>query len=127
MHVERQTGAHIKDCFGDEETIYFVVAQGQIGRAIGKGGVNIKRLQDELRKNVRMVEYRETATDYIRSIIYPLRVEEIKEELGPQGTIITLKDSNRKTKGLLIGREARNLQLLNRAVKRFFNVEIKVE
>ncbi|MBI2572373.1 NusA-like transcription termination signal-binding factor [Candidatus Woesearchaeota archaeon] len=123
MIVERQTGVQVKDCFKDDvDTLYFVVAQGQIGKAVGKGGANIKGLQQNLNKNVRFIEYREPASEFIRSIIYPITIEEIKEE----GGIVTLKDSNRKTKSLLIGREGRNLQLLNRAVKRFFNVEVKV-
>ena len=126
MLVERATGVQVKDCFRDEndDTLYFVVPQGLIGKALGKGGVNVKNLQQSLNKNVRIIEYRETPVEYIRSIIYPLTVEEIKED--PAQNLITLKDSNRKTKSLLIGREGRNLQLLNRAVKRFFNVEVKV-
>ncbi len=50
-------------------------------------------------------------------------LREIKEEAGD----VIIRDDNKKTKSLLIGREGRNLKLLNRAVRRFFSVnEVKV-
>ena len=120
--LERITGARVKDSFKDQETIFFVVATGHIGKALGKGGSNIKKVQKELGKQVRVVEYRDNPVDFVRNVIYPIKVEEILEEDG----IIWIKDSSRKTKSLLIGRESRNLNLINRAVKRFFNVEVRV-
>lgn len=120
--MERVTHARVKDCFQDADTIYFVVAAGEMGKAVGKGGVNIKKAQEELGKRIKVIEFKENVSDFVRSIIYPLVVETITEENG----VVLIKDNNKKTKSLLIGRESRNLQLLNRAVKRFYNVEVKV-
>ncbi|PIZ51390.1 NusA-like transcription termination signal-binding factor [Candidatus Woesearchaeota archaeon CG_4_10_14_0_2_um_filter_33_13] len=121
--MERITRARVKDCFKDEDTIYFIVGVGELGKAVGKGGVNIKRVQQELGKRIKVVEFRDTLKEFVKNVIYPATVEEIIEE----GNIVTLKDSSKKTKSLLIGREGKNLKLINRAVKRFFNVEeIKV-
>lgn len=120
--LERLTQVRIKDCFRDDEQIYVVVAPGEFGRAVGKGGETIKRVQRELGKRIRVIEFNENIKEFIRNIIHPLTVEEVVEEDG----VIKLKDSSKKTKSLLIGRESRNLQLINRAVKRFFNVEVRV-
>ena len=120
--MEKITRTHVKDCFKDTDTIYFVVNPGELGKAIGKGGVNIKRVQEELGKRIKVIEYRDTAADFIRNIIYPLKIEEIQEENGQ----ILLKDSNKKAKSLLIGRDGKHLQLINRAVQRFYNAEVKV-
>lgn len=121
--MEKITGAKVKDCFKDEEgTVYFVVAKEDFGKAIGRGGSNIKRAQQELGKRVRVIEYAENAVDFVRNIIFPLRVQDIAEEEG----LILIKESNKKAKSLLIGRQGRNLKLINRAVKRFFNYEVKV-
>lgn len=121
--MERISGATVKDCFQDEDTIYFIVAPGDVGKAIGKGGMNIRRVQDELHKKIRVVEFREQMRDFIRNVIYPAAVEEIVEEEGA----IILKDRSAKTKGLLIGRNGKNLKFINRAVQRFFNKEVRVE
>ena len=96
---------------------------GEIGKAIGKSGMNIKRVQDELHKKIKVVEFRDHVNDFIKNLIYPLAVERIVEE---QDSFI-LQDSSRKTKGLLIGRDGKNLKFINRAVQRFFGKEVKVE
>jgi N utilization substance protein A len=121
--MEKITKAKVKDCFTDEEgTIFFVVAPGDLGKAIGKGASNIKRLQHELQRKIRVIEYSDNLADFVKNIIYPLRVESITEE---QDAVI-IKETNKKAKSLLIGRQGRNLKLINRAVKRFFTREVKV-
>lgn len=121
--MEKITRAKVKDCFTDEEgTIFFVVAPGELGKAIGKGASNIKRLQQELQRKIKVIEYSDNAADFVRNIIYPLRVESITEEQDA----IVIKETSKKAKSLLIGRQGRNLKLLNRAVKRFFTREVKV-
>ena len=59
---------------------------------------------------------------FIKNIIYPLKVEQIIQEEG----VVLIKDSQKKVRSLLIGREGKNLEMINRAVQRFFNVVVKV-
>jgi len=120
--LERLTHVHVKDCFKDEEVIYFIVSPGELGKAIGKGGMMVKKVQEELGKRIRIVEYREQAVDFIKNLIYPLTVEEVEEKESE----ILIKDSSKKTKGLLIGRDGKNLLLINRAVQRFFNKVVRI-
>lgn len=123
--MERITNARVKDCFKDDanETIYLIVAPGELGKAVGKGGSNIRLVQEKIGKKIRVIEFNENLASFIRNLIYPLNVAEIKEEAGE----VIIRDDNKKTKSLLIGREGRNLKLLNRAVRRFFSVnEVKV-
>ncbi len=121
--LERVTRVKVKDCFTERDVIYVIVPTGILGKFLGKGAINVKRLQQKLNKKIRAVEYNEDVTQFIKNFIMPLKVESV--ELHENEVLI--KDSNKKTKSLLIGRESRNLQLLNRAVKRFFSVNIKVE
>ncbi len=120
--LERRSGALVKDCFKEEDTIYFIVAAGEAGKAIGRNGVHVHQLQEQLQKKIKVIEYRDTAAEFVRNVIAPLRVEEVREE----GEQLLLQDPNRKTKGLLIGRGGKNLQLINRAVQRFFPKEVRV-
>jgi len=121
--MEKFTRAKVKDCFTDEEgVIFFVVAPGELGKAIGKGGSNIQKLQGELQRKIKIIEYSDDPAEFVKNIIYPLRVQGINKE----SEAIIIKDTNKKAKSLLIGRQGRNLKLINRAVKRFFNLEVKV-
>jgi N utilization substance protein A len=116
------TRARIKDCFKEEDTFYCVVEKGEIGKAIGKGGVNIKKIREAIKRKVKMVEYGSTPAAFVRNLIFPTRVEEIREVDG----VVEIVGQDKKTKGLLIGRDGKNLDFLNRTVKRFFDVEVKV-
>lgn len=122
--IEKLTGVYVKDCFREDDTIYIVVNPGQLGKAVGKGGVVIKRVQFQLRKNVRVMEFHDSAVEFVRNVIYPLAVEEIVEQEGQ----IIIRDSSRKVKSQLIGRDGKNLAVVKRAVQRFFpGKEVKVE
>ena len=123
--MERITGAKIKDCFKDDsnETIYLIVSPGELGKAVGKGGSNVRQVQEKLGRKIRVVEFSENLITFVKNLVYPLNTSEIKEEAGN----LIIKDNNKKTKSLLIGRDGKNLKILNRAVKRFFNVdEVKI-
>ncbi len=120
--MESISNVHVKDCFKDGEMVYFIVETGEMGRALGKAGLNVKRVQEELGKRVKVIEYNEDVERFVRNVIAPLNVERVVL----QESVLILQDSNKKTKSLLIGRESKNLTLINRAVRRFFNVEVKV-
>ncbi len=120
--VERVTHARVIDGFKENEMFYFVVATGEIGKAIGERGVHVQRFQQEFGKRVRMIEYNDNVAQFVRNVIYPLKVERIEVK----ATEVILADSNKKTKSLLIGRQSQNLDMINRAVKRFFAVDVKV-
>lgn len=122
--MERITHARVKDCFKEEDTIYFVVAPGELGKAIGKGGSMIRKVQEKFGKPVKVIEFRDDIVSFIKNIIYPVRVEEIVEEDG----VVYIRDEDRKKKGQLIGRSGMGIAFVNRVVKRFFDVsEVKVE
>jgi transcription termination/antitermination protein NusA len=120
--IERQTKARVKDVFKEDDTIYVIVASGEIGKVIGKGGITIKKLQERFGKKIRAIEFAGSVEKFVANVIAPIKVEEIVIE----GEEVHIKDSQKKTKSLLIGRDGKNLKLINRAVKRFYNVEVKV-
>jgi len=55
------TKSSARDCLDDEkqDRLIFVVNEGKMGLAIGKGGSNIKSLQNILKRNVELIEYNE--------------------------------------------------------------------
>lgn len=121
---EKVTKAKIKDCFEEENKLYFIVQHGEIGKAIGKNAINVKKLQNIINRKIKIVEFYPETIGFIKNYIYPIRVKEIQEKEGI--FIIIVNDS--QSRGLLIGRNATNLRELEKIVKRYFNIiEIKVE
>ena len=119
---ESMTGASVKDCIADDK-LTFVVEENEMGKAIGKGGANIKRLESALKKRIKVVEYNKDISQFVKNLVYPAQVEEIKNEKG----IITINGKDANTRAMLIGRNHQNLNQINDIAKRYFDVkEIKV-
>ncbi|HHI04241.1 MAG TPA: hypothetical protein ENL45_01715, partial [Candidatus Woesearchaeota archaeon] len=55
---ESLTNTKLKDCFVDKnEMLVFVVEENQIAKAIGKNGVNVKRIKERLNRKIKIVEF----------------------------------------------------------------------
>lgn len=61
--VNQLTGVMPKDCMVEETLISFLIPEKLMGKAIGKNALNIKELQDKLKKRVELVPYFEKAED----------------------------------------------------------------
>ena len=119
---ESITHSKLRDCIAGEGLI-FVVEENEIGKAIGKGGSNVRRLEELLKKKIKIVEFSPEVKQFIKNFVMPLQVKEIVEEEG----IVIIAGPDTKTKGLLIGRDAKNLNNLKNVVGRYFKIEdIKV-
>ena len=120
---ESLTGAALKDCFEQNDKLIFVVKQGEIGKAIGRRGINTKKLERILKKRIKIIEFNPELLQFIQNIVFPSKVKEIKSE--DSTVIITPPDS--ETRGYLIGKGAVNLRATEEVVKRYFEIkEIKV-
>ena len=119
---ESVTGAKVRDCIVNEDVI-FVVHENEMGRAIGKQGSNIKRIEGILKKKIRLVESSNDVSQFVQNLIYPIRAKEIKEEDG----LVTIYGNDTKTRGMLIGRDKHKINSINDIVKRYFKIkEVKV-
>jgi len=118
---EKVTKVRVKDCFFDENLI-FIVNQGDIGKAIGKKGINIKNLERKLGKKIKIVEFNSDPVVFVKNFIAPLGAKDIVKEED----VIKIISDNMKTKGLLIGRDRKNLKRLQEIVSKYFDIEIKV-
>ena len=65
------TKATARDCIEDEklDRLIFVVNEGKMGLAIGKGGSHIKSLQNKINRNVEIVEYSNEPEQFLKNIL----------------------------------------------------------
>ena len=119
---ESMTGAKVKDCISDGKLI-FIVEENNMGKAIGKNGANIKRLENALKRKIKLAEFSDDVLQFVRNLVYPADVAEIKNDNG----LLTIKGRDTNTKAMLIGRDRQNINSISGIVKRFFDIrEIKV-
>ncbi len=120
---EKITHAHAKRLFTDKRgQLVFIVEEGQAGKAIGKSGMNIRRLQALFKKRIKIIEFNQDPKEFVKNCIAPLEVDAITLNEDK----LTLTSADVKTKGMLIGRERQNLKELNMIMQKFFKIEVLV-
>jgi N utilization substance protein A len=122
---EQITGAAAIDVIRDDEgeRIIVVVRAKQLGKAIGKGGVNVRAASDAFGRVVDVVEIADTAEEFVKSALAPARVEGVKiieHRDGNKVASVTVKTEDR---GIAIGRDGRNVARARILVKRHFGLD----
>ena len=103
------------------QEIQIVVSEGEMGRAIGKGGKNINALERLLRKKILIVEYSEEPIKFIKNIFFPIDVQIEKKN---EGFAVTPAPADRK---YVIGKGGEKIKLARALLERHFGVkDIKV-
>jgi N utilization substance protein A len=122
---ESITGANVKDCVINEEQgrIIFLVKEGEIGMAIGRGGKNIHVLERMTGKKHEIIEYSENPTQFIRNALKPANVKEVRITEKPDGKTIAVVAVNPRDKGVAIGKNGRNAERLRFLAKRYFQIQ----
>jgi len=122
---ESITGANVKDCIIDDELnrIIFVIKEGELGIAIGKGGKNIHLLEKMTGKKHEIIEHSENPVEFIKNTLKPAQVKEIRITERPDGKSIAVVSVNPKDKGVAIGRNGRNAERTRFLAKRYFQIQ----
>jgi len=118
------TKATARDCLDDEkqDKIIFVVNEGKMGLAIGKGGSNIKSLQNILKRQVELIEHFDDPIKFLKNILNPKFVNEVKLDTNTDGSSRAIVIVEHGKKGLVVGREGRNAEKARLFAKRYFNI-----
>jgi NusA-like KH domain protein len=113
---ERVTHAKVKDVLYFKEMPTFIVEEGQLMRALGPHNLNVAKLEKMLGKRVKIVEFRQNVTEFVRNLLIPYRTTLINQE----GSVIYIEGQDTKTNGLIIGARAQNLRAYESIVQRYF-------
>ena len=122
---ENITGAVARDCIIDDdlERIIFIVKPGNIGLAIGKGGINIKRVREFLNKDIDVVEYASSEERFIQNTLSPAKIKNIAIQEKRDGRRIALVTVENKDRGIAIGKNGRNVARARLLAKRHYNID----
>ncbi|MEE0925426.1 MAG: NusA-like transcription termination signal-binding factor [Methanobrevibacter sp.] len=117
---ESMTGAMVKDCIIDDELskVTFVVKNGDMGLAIGKGGSTVTKVKRAVDKGVEIIEYNEDPAQFIRNILSPAELKSIKviQKEGQDKIAIVNADSSNKR--IAIGKNGVNIERAKLLAKR---------
>ena len=117
---ESMTGAMVKDSIIDDELskVTFVVKNGDMGLAIGKGGSTVTKVKRAVDKGVEIIEYNEDPAQFIRNILSPAELKSIKviQKEGQDKIAIVNADSSNKR--IAIGKNGVNIERAKLLAKR---------
>ncbi len=116
---ENITKVHVKDCFVDEDDVYFIVEEGKIGLAIGRGGSSIKNVEKSIEKNVKVFEYSPNLVEFVKNLIP--QAKEVTVINNTDSVEIEIK-VDKSDKGYVIGRGGEKIKIYREILKRVHNV-----
>jgi transcription termination/antitermination protein NusA len=122
---QNTTGATARDCVLDPkaERIIFVVNKGEMGLAIGKGGSNIRNVQQIVGKEIELVEWSDDLRQFLMNALNPRMITEVRIVDRADGSKTATVVVDQKRKGAILGKAGRNAEKARMLAKRYFNVE----
>ncbi len=121
--LEELTGALGIRCIMDEENnkLIFLVKDTDVGKAIGKGGKNVKLLRALLKKNIEIVAYADDIEGMVRNLFPSVKIlgVDIVKRGDSKTVIVKVAEED---KGRAIGREGRNIKRARLVLQKLFGV-----
>ena len=119
---ERMTDAKVKDCLIEDDKIIILVRTGDMGLAIGKGGMTIKEIQRAIGKPVRVYEYSENPKEFIKNLFGPIAIKKINIVTKNTDKIANVI-LDTKQKGKAIGRRGENIERIKVLLQRHHGIK----
>ncbi len=118
---EKITDTEVVDCIDVPEKVIFLVEEGEIEQAIGKGGKNVTKVSDNIDRNVHVIEYSDDPKKLLENIFYSYDVKgvEIEEKNDVQHGTVEVAPEN---KARAIGNNGRNLSIARKIMMRHSDI-----
>ncbi len=118
---ENLTGASVKDCIVLDDRVIFVVKKGDMGIAIGKGGINVERARELIGKRIEIIEHSDDPIEFIANIFKPIKVN--VKLMNRRGKKIAQISVSPELKGIVIGKGGKNINKAKELARRHHDIE----
>lgn len=122
---EQITGALVKDCMITDSAVAFIVAHGDLGRAIGKKGAAITRVRETFGRQVLVFEDSDDLQQFVRNLFgaIPVRNINVHEKMDSKIAYVQVDEADR---GTAIGREGSRIKLCRSLLQRRFGCDLRL-
>ena len=121
---ENYTKSKVRDCFFKDNELIIIVQKGNMGKALGKNGINIKQLGPKLKHKLRVIEFNDDPCSFLKNLLAPL--DGFNLERVDDSVIIKTEDT--RIKGRIFGRDKSNFHWIQEVFQRHFkDLEVKVD
>jgi transcription antitermination factor NusA-like protein len=123
--LDKITHVKTSKCYTYNNTIVFAVPRRFVAQAIGEGAVNIKRIQEQMGKRVRIIGESQGTEDmhrFISDLVSPTTFKGI----AVQENTLTITSGTMQQKALLLGRNKTRFEELELVVKDTYGLALKI-
>lgn len=117
------TRTTVVDCVDTADRLIFVVREGEIARAIGKGGEHVATLRRRVNKEVHVVEYSDDPKAFIANVFRSYDVKKVEVETRENGVVHATVTVDPAKKGRAIGKEGKNLRVFRDLIARHHPIQ----
>jgi N utilization substance protein A len=117
--LEKVTGVAPKDCLIEGQLVSYFVPEKDVGKAIGKGAINIKNLEQKLNKRVEIVAYYSKPEDVFANA---LEVNYTSSKVNGERLIVSI-DGASKAKAF---KNNSRIKRVKELIKRNFGLELVI-
>ena len=114
---EKLTNAEVVDCISDDERIMFIVKEGDIGAAIGKGGENVRMATEKFGAKLDIVEYSSDLKQFVRNLFAPLKLDDVWLKKYGDDLVVYIRVHPRLRK-TIVGDQGKNINKMVNVLKR---------
>lgn len=124
---EDETGATARDCVvfeaegEDEERVVFLVKPGDMAQAIGSGGETVQKIEDQLDRDVTLVEDADTPEAFVANALAPAAVYNVT--VSEDDETIAYAEVDSEDTGIAIGEDGRNITAAEKLAKRHYDID----
>ena len=121
--LEDLTDATARDCVVDEDRdrVAFVVAPGDMAKAIGPDGRAVERLEERIGREVVLVEDADDPRTFVANALAPAAVYDVTVSRGDE--TVAYAEVDDADRGVAIGTDGRNIETARVLAARHFDVD----
>ena len=114
-----------RKCFVHNNVIFFAVNKEDVSRAIGPAAINVKKIQEQIGKKIKVIREDEGLEDierFIVDVVSPIKPKYVEVKDG--GVTITAGSSQNKAS--LIGRNKRRFLELKKIIHDTYGLDLRI-
>ncbi|WP_435361374.1 NusA-like transcription termination signal-binding factor [Haloarchaeobius sp. DFWS5] len=118
---EAVTGADASDCVVEDDRLLLVVAPGDMPDAIGPGGAHVREFEEQVGREVKLVEDSDDPADFVANALAPAAVYNVTISEGDE--TVAYVEVAQEDHGVAIGRGGRTIEAARTLAGRHFDID----
>ena len=120
---ETETEATVKDCVvdGTFDRVIVLIKAGEMGKAIGSGGERVRQVEEQIGKQIKLVEDAPTPEGFVASALAPAAVYNVT--ISENDDRLAYAEVAEEDRGAAIGADGRNIDAARQLADRHYDID----